>query len=202
MSVVTLILVLGYLVIFVSFLSTRNKRSPKLPRSLAVQMMRVPDYHQSQTQFSQELIRARRYGRPLSVVVLMLDETASDNGGAGDSRTRRIDLAFLLLGSVWRDATRKSDLVTWDPVLNRYVIALTETGKSEAQRLSNRLLQLSSQGSDIRFRAGFAEFPTDGLTVEDLVNVALAQLEESSQPALPVAASLSQKQPASFAKGT
>jgi GGDEF domain-containing protein len=155
--------------------------------SLASQATGIPTYRRSFPNLAHELARARRYQRPLSVVVLSLEgeqlvkpeRSLVAGGGNGSfssqSQLRQTSqLVFPLVGPILRDALRESEIVTYDPTTNQYVVLLTESTKAQATQFVQRLTELASKRTLIRLRAGIAEFPVDGLTMEDLVSRAQA----------------------------
>jgi len=150
----------------------------------ALERTGVPTYRFSLAQFVSELGRARRYQRPLTVAVLgMEDELTFDGqarlarGGNGNGShsvppMQTVQLAFLLLGSILRDALRESDLVTFDPLGYQYIVLLAHSSKTEASRAVRRVQDLIVERSALHCRVGLAEFPTDGFTIADLVTKA------------------------------
>ena len=130
------------------------------------------------SQFDKELARATRKGMPLSVVVLDLDgfKPINDTYGhqAGDAVLRQV--AVLL-----REAFRHEDIVC-RYAGDEFVALLPETSPEEAARIVGRVQQtLSSTAIPIKagsseptvkvgISAGWACFPLDGTSLEELVH--------------------------------
>ena len=162
---------------------------------IATRAAGVPSFRRSLPDLARELARARRYGRPVSLVILSLstdhwpEEPRRGNGngnGNGDSAsefkllTRTSQVATLVLGSVLKEALRESDTVTYLAAHNQYVILLTESTKGQVRKAIERLGGLYYQRTLDHLRAGIAEFPSDGLTLEDLVVSAHKAWQEHS----------------------
>jgi hypothetical protein len=138
-------------------------------------------YRHAQLRLAQELTRARRYQRPLTVVALRFtNEQSLDRqsgtmaeGGSNEAtlgpQTQPFHVIFPLVGVVVRDALREGDIVTYDAVNDYYVMILVESTKTQAIQAVQRLMALVLQRALVVLHAGLAEFPTDGLTIEDLV---------------------------------
>ncbi len=152
--------------------------------SLAAKSAGIPAFRRPDPRLAFELGRARRYQRPLAVVVLSLgdDQVQEQVGrliraggnGNGDAFLQLITcakpLVSFLLGSILREALREGDVVSYDAVSDRYAILLTEVNNSQARQAVERLDDLLYKRTFVHFRAGIAEFPSDGLTLEDLVS--------------------------------
>jgi hypothetical protein len=107
-----------------------------------------------------EVHRARRYERPLSMLAI---------GVAGVNMPEREALAdFLLLGIVLRDALRETDLVSSAVEFQLYAMLLTETTRPGAVAAADRYSSIAKGSADLRIRWGAAEFPGNGLSVDDL----------------------------------
>lgn len=155
--------------------------------SLMSQATGILIYHCSRQQLAQELARARRYQRPLAVVVLSLERdefverphslfTARGNGSATSHKQNALflTLTFFAIGSLFYKALRESDVVTYDATNNQYIILLVESTVSQARQAARRMQELVYQKTLIHLQARVAEFPADGLTIEDLVSAAQA----------------------------
>ena len=172
---------------FLSFLSptrlTRSKAEATIADAakVATRAAGVPTFRRSLPDLARELARARRYGRPLSVVVLSLgnghlaEEVRRVNGNNGDSTadvkllTRTSQVASIVFGWVLQEALRESDTLSYFAADNRYVILMTESTHEQAHKAMERLSALYYQRTLDHLRAGIAQFPGDGLTLEDLV---------------------------------
>lgn len=163
----------------------------------------VPTYRQSIPAIAAELRRCRRYERPLAVLTVALEgpnlPRAADAPvavGAGRESARPPETAavvsaplqsgldavlFLLLGTLLRDVTRESDIVTYAAEEHVYALFLTEAGVATAMQAARRLARALHGRAAVRIRAGIAEFPGNGLTVESLFDHAIHDMA-GSQP--------------------
>jgi hypothetical protein len=159
--------------------------------SLAWEASGIPTYVRSLPQLRLDMSSARRYQRPFSVAVLSLEgqelQAASHgrsgtngNGAHSLSASEAIQLVFPLIGSVLQEALRGSDKVTYDGANNQYVIVFPETQGLESEQAVRRLSELLIKRSSMNVKTGLAQFPTDGLILEDLVSAARAKLDRPS----------------------
>ncbi len=133
----------------------------------------TPSYRRSLPRLSQELARMRRYERSLAVLVIDIDR----RGGKAEESVRgqggrELAFAFWHLGAMLRDLLRNSDIVTSDPVDDRFVIVLPEANRAQAGLAAQRLRTSLQTATLLRVRTGVAEFPGDGLIIEELVKAA------------------------------
>ncbi|MBA2244401.1 MAG: hypothetical protein H0W11_05570 [Gemmatimonadetes bacterium] len=148
----------------------------------------IPTYRQWLPRLEAELRRARRYERPLAVLVLSPEifGTESGSGENGNSALpvplllQTAHLVFFLLGSLLCDTMRESDIVTYAAEPHLYMIVLPEAGEAEARQAVRRLGVAFYDRVPVRLRAGIAEFPRDGLTIEDLFGRARNNWHECS----------------------
>ena len=165
----------------------------------------IPTYRPSLPALVAELTRARRYERPLAIVVLELERecfieqgsrVAGKNGnGNGADRValaRTAQVVSFILGSILRGTLRESDIAAYAATEDRYVILLAESDQVRAQNTVQRLHELFQRRAHAHFRAGIAEFPADGVTLGELVSSAQrewrhrsVQVSELSRPAIP-----------------
>jgi len=135
----------------------------------------VPTYRNTQQRLSLELARMRRYERSLAVMVLHLDAQPVVPGDAKRKVQRPGSLLYWHVGTMLRDLLRDSDIVTSDPASERFVILLPEANRNQALLAANRLQTPIVATAQMRVRMGVAEFPGDGLILEELVKVAEAE---------------------------
>ena len=148
----------------------------------------IPTYRSVMTELSNELARTRRSQRAMSVMVLIMD-TEIDFSSVkpmpgkkaqvieGQLRVEQIPtmaLVFPQIGYILRNTVRKSDIVACGPGPNEFVVALAETTKTQATPFVKRFQSLIASSGLAPLRSGIAEFPKDGLTIEDLVSKARA----------------------------
>jgi hypothetical protein len=77
---------------------------------------------------------------------------------------------YSLISSLLRDNLRACDFLTYDVSNDYYVILMPETSAALAEQAVIRLNELIVNRIKVHLRIGVAEFPKDGLTIEDLVN--------------------------------
>lgn len=142
----------------------------------------LPTYRKWLDVLHRELNRARRYQHPLAVVVIRLAEHGSldDTSRERTSPSRRRQLATMRAGILMGELLRDTDVVTYDPADNRFVLLLTETDPGQARAAVARLDALVLERAGARLRAGIAMFPQDGLITEDLVMLASIQCANGS----------------------
>jgi len=84
---------------------------------------------------------------------------------------------------------RESDIACYDVPNNQYIIMLPESTREQATMTVTRLKKLLFKRTAGHLVAGIAEFPADGLIVEDLVKLSVqkfsanknGQLEKDGQ---------------------
>ncbi|MEX2572462.1 MAG: GGDEF domain-containing protein [Gemmatimonadota bacterium] len=124
---------------------------------------------------SVELVRARRYERPLTLLLLDLDDFKEVNDTYGHPAG---DYALQRVGDVLRDAFRTTDRVCRYGG-DEFAVVFPETPKGDVLRLAERLRkQIGSIFPDalnpVRITAsiGVAGYPLDAASPEDLVRAA------------------------------
>ena len=142
----------------------------------------LPSYRSTLPRLGQELARMRRYERPLAVVVLRTGSNGADprrDGGNGKGAALDTStLAFCHAGAILRDVLRDTDLLACDLGHRRYVVVLPETNREQAEQAAMRLQTRLAATIPLPLTAGIAQFPDDGLIVEELVKNALADCEK------------------------
>lgn len=134
-------------------------------------------------EFRAELDRARRYENPLALAVMSVDPTDGrgsegpwgSNGDRSILETKVPQLVSILVTALIEDGFRESDVVSYSPAEDRYVVLLTESDGRDARQAVRRLESLVAERAMVGLRAGVAEFPEDGLTLEDLLRAAEAE---------------------------
>jgi hypothetical protein len=94
--------------------------------------------------------------------------------------THDADIAFYLLGALLRDTLRETDIVAYSAEHHLYVVLLPECGETAGWGAAERLGRILHARAETLVRAGTAEFPSDGLTFEDLFGAARSRLRELS----------------------
>ncbi len=152
-----------------------------------LQLGAVPTYRRTLAQLSNELARVRRYNRPLTIVVLKIEsdqllvdlkrslvaETGDGSVSSYSNIMQTIKLVFSLVGSIMRESLRESDVATYDVANNQYIIFLPESDRAQAMQTVRRLKKLLFKRTAGHLVEGLAQFPADGLIIEDLVKKAM-----------------------------
>jgi hypothetical protein len=149
----------------------------------------IPFYtYSAHSAFRDELSRARRYQRPLTVAIVKgycNDRHASSSGMpmADGERVPSLDdyvSRYPLVGCILRGAIRESDLVMYDAVRDQYLLLLLELNSQQAFDSLVRLEEIMFERTGIRLMAGVAEYPSDALIAEDLIAKAESSLVKLS----------------------
>lgn len=152
--------------------------------------LEIPIYRQTLPRLELELRRARRYERPLSMVVLAaaaLQRKVQLNGRGGGAASIPLDtrpVLFAFLGGFLRSSLRETDLLTAVPESMLYVAFLPEVNGDGAEEAVARLEKGFAEIAAVDLRAGIAEFPRDGFTVADLFQKAMRASFHADTPRL------------------
>ena len=136
----------------------------------------VGNYRMLSQRVPQELRRHRRHGRPLSLLVIDLDDFKRINDSYGHQRGDHVlqEVAAALLGGI-----RDHDIVVRQGG-DEFAVVAPETDEEDARHLSSRLCQavkgVSPDGISIGASIGCAFFPADAETLEGLLAAADARL--------------------------
>ncbi len=178
---------------FPQMFKPRVRRSRKAGAALTEgpllsKLARIPTYREAMPDFDAEVTRARRYQRPLSVLVM---RCVNGNNGSNGSSGEHIDPSYpqmisLLLGAILPDTIRETDLVAYDAANRRYVILMPELTAFQAERAVRRLNELLRARVSTPTSVGVAEFPRDGLTLEEVVASAVVDSHGSPKMAASV----------------
>jgi diguanylate cyclase (GGDEF)-like protein len=130
-----------------------------------------------------ELIAARRYRYPVSLLLLSVDdwEHAAEKWGGGGIEALAEEMARLLVEQI-----RTTDRISYRGN-GEFVLILTHTGLSGALAVVDKCRLLLKQEAGLDQRAGAAEFPSDAGTAEELLREAESALEFARSSGLRVA---------------
>lgn len=137
---------------------------------------RVRKLEQAEDEISKEFARSRRYDSPISVMVLKVE---SEDVEFNIQRTAE----EILQGMMKRYATnkmvrlldrelRRTDLVLERTKDNQVILVLPETSAGGTDVLADRIRSAVKEQLGIAVTAGFASFPDQALTFEDLLKQA------------------------------
>jgi len=148
----------------------------RLPATVAnfLHQVGVPGFRQALGQLSREMDRARRYQRALTITVFAYSEGATadmrGDGGSGEAFAPGGHVLLpAILASLLREVTRGTDIVAYVSSHNRCIVVMPETGAVEAVRGVSRLRDLCVERLRCSIHSGTAVFPSDGLTLEELI---------------------------------
>ena len=140
----------------------------------------------SQGRLYQELRRARRYRRHLSVMALAVDPDTMAEEAVDDSllmemqRTNVVRFANAQVGTLLLEETNGCQIVTRRN--GHFLVLLPETDPEGMAALSRRLEEEAQSRLGLRIRVGSASFPRDEVTLKRLVETAEAQMSVSGAP--------------------
>jgi len=157
----------------------------------------VPTFRQAVVKLFAELDRARRYKRPLAILVFMDDRqpttlaaghSLQDAAAAALSNGSALVPAFL--ASVLREIVREADIVTYAATLGRCIVMMPEVPKADARLALDRIGHICANRLTFSIRAGVAAFPDDGWTLEELIQQAERTEEQTRRDIQTLDASL------------
>lgn len=122
---------------------------------------------------SEEIERARRYNRTVSVVMFGADNWPS---AANDRDREELASVLRIAGEVFTKNLRHVDTVSYREE-SRFIAILPETSLSGAQAVAERLCRAVTSRVETKFRAGVAEFPADAASKTELLSEAAAALK-------------------------
>ncbi|MGH8629061.1 MAG: hypothetical protein ACREYC_28660 [Gammaproteobacteria bacterium] len=131
-------------------------------------------YHDALRELKKEISRSRRLEHPLSIVVMGL----ATPGPQLQDRSNQLHL--LRCGSAIREVLREIDMVVYDSKSEHYIMLLPATTSAQTTKSVDRVKSLFAKGMMERLVVGIAEFPIDGLFVEDLLEVAIGRARQAS----------------------
>ncbi len=124
-----------------------------------------------------EMNRARRHNRPLSVLVLELQNVELEANSAFVKQFEREmikQFAIARVAQVIGDYIRRTDMVIKGEN-HRFIVLMPDTDKEGAHISTKRILDEVYAQFNTHMRFGLASFPQDALTFEELVNKATSQ---------------------------
>jgi len=152
-----------------------------------VQGMGVPPFQAMEERFAKEVARCKRYDHPMAMALLRVNTSAwlPENT---DQREKIRELIARGVARILRSAIRSFDLITscWpgrqrDELSDSLVFLFPETSRERTDRALRRLLTLAQDrflsripgqrgpAGSLFFEGVFAEYPTDGRTLESLM---------------------------------
>lgn len=143
--------------------------------SIIAGAMAIPVHGRSVSYLAEELERARRYHRTLTVAVARVRDRALTGNGKGAHAQRLFSSAlvtYLVLACLVRRMLRASDAISYDSTLNGCVLLMIEIDRTQAVRCLERIQKLIYDRAELELSVGIAQFPADGYTLEELIKTA------------------------------
>jgi hypothetical protein len=141
--------------------------------------MAIPVQGRSVSYISEELERARRYQRTLTVAVARVQNGAragksngKGNGAYGPILFSSALVTYSVLACIVRRMLRANDAISYDVTLNGCVLLLVEIDRVRAIQCLERIQKLIHDRAELELGIGIAEYPADGYTLEELIKTA------------------------------
>ncbi len=165
----------------------------KEPIRAILDLAAIPSLRQSLPDLILEVARARRLSHTLSLAVVRA-EFPNDQTQHGPHniryfkqddtsavKTRRLDLQeFSNCSRAFRDLLREVDCVAFDSVRDQFIVVLPGSTNYQAVETINRISKYLGPGIANRLTVGIAEYPRDGLFLEDLIEFGMGQLDDEA----------------------
>ncbi len=140
-----------------------------------------PDtFETGQAEMYREVRRARHHHRPLSMIAIGIDEDM--NTVALDKMVQEAQQAMIkqyLRSGVARLITNELpdyDIITQED--DHFLVLLPESTEEEAEKIGEKLRELSSRQIGVSIQTGSASFPSDAVTFESLVDRAKREMRQ------------------------
>ena len=144
---------------------------------------RVKSLDEATVEVSKEFSRSRRYKRPLGIVVIKLrPENAHVNIDALSKDILRTIVSHYSISNLIRaidKELRRPDLILKQPIDNRIILLLPEGDEEAAQAVSENIQAIAERKIGSKVDIGYATFPKDAITFDDLVSHAERKLGEA-----------------------
>lgn len=128
-----------------------------------------------------EMVRSRRFERPLSLVVVQADASSvnMEMHKLVQEMQRSMMQRYVLatMARVLSRTLRRTDLVLEEGKPGRLLLLAPETNNQEAQQMGQRVARVITERLGIAATYGAASFPQEALTFEDLRDVAEQNLQ-------------------------
>ena len=149
---------------------------------------RVKDLSNAEEDIKNELVRSRRYNRPLSVIVVKMDKVAIKKNLVQEQlNIEKIMMnRFVLasLGKLLTKVVRRTDLIVEPDEQDGFIVLCPETNTEGVSLLAHRIQDLAQQDLGLTVQCGTAAFPEEAITFDDLLHKAryfIFQSGEESQ---------------------
>ncbi len=142
----------------------------------------MPD---AEKEIQTEMIRSRRTGRPLSVIIikpepisirLVLTRIVKEV-----QQAIIIHYVFARLGHLISDIVRRTDIVIEQREKGQFVLVCPETSSLRFKNLADRIQASATEHLNVSISSGTASFPDESLTFEELVQKAEAHIGSTNE---------------------
>ena len=138
-------------------------------------------YDKVQERIRDEMGRARRHQRPISVAMIELDPStfeAALHQAVRDAQAAMIErYVEVRLGVFLSKQVRGADVVAHRPEGGRFLLLAPETPSDQTSEMLKRLAREVEDQMGIRFRYSIADFPNGALTSEELLRKVAEDLQ-------------------------
>lgn len=132
-----------------------------------------------------EMLRSRRFHRPLSVIVVMPEpesiKATLHHIVQEIQRAMMARYVFTSLAHVVSNYVERTNLVFEQSERNRFILLCPETKAADTIRLVERIRTVAAEKLGVSLACGVASFPDQALTFEELVNQAEKNLNYSAK---------------------
>lgn len=143
--------------------------------------IQLRDLREMQSVVDSEMVRSRRFERPLSLVMLQADASSLNMTmhrlvqEVQRSMMQRYVLSTMV--RVLSRCLRRTDLVIEDQKPGRLLLLAPETNEHEATKMGERITRLVQERLGVAAHFSIAAFPQHALTFEELLNVAEQRMQ-------------------------
>lgn len=143
--------------------------------------IQLRDLREMQSVVDSEMVRSRRFERPLSLVMLQADASSLNMTmhrlvqEVQRSMMQRYVLSTMV--QVLSRCLRRTDLVIEDQKPGRLLLLAPETNEHEATKMGERITRLVQERLGVAAHFSIAAFPQHALTFEELLNVAEQRMQ-------------------------
>lgn len=139
-----------------------------------------PSFAEKQGAMYNELKRARHYQRPLSVIALKVDEENIQimipNIVKDVQQTMMKEYVLAYLARVLDGSVH--DFNTIARYNNHFIMLLPETPHKDVPEIIRNLEQAIKEALNVKLKTGYASFPDEAITFENLIELAVAKTED------------------------
>ena len=134
---------------------------------------RVMEFDKAGDEIAKEFIRSRRYKIPLSVLVVKLDPEVIK--ASRENTMEEVILSLMTrytansLVRVLDKELRRTDLIIEQPRRNRLILLFPETDANGTKVMASRIEQISKENLGISISCGYATFPDEAITFDELI---------------------------------